>query len=153
MTIVDIAEIEVRQKSQLRDESGRFLEEVREGARESVEELADFIAGQAITNVATKLRTRTGALLSAIKSRAKGYVGEAYVDFAIAPHGAPQEKGARSHDIPNSFGWGHEYGFGKDRNPPALHFHPGNPAVRYMAEAGQGAALVGLMILRKNMPG
>ena len=36
--------------------------------------------------------------------------------------------GAKPHDIPNSFGWGHNVGFGWQRRPAAAFWHPGYQA-------------------------
>lgn len=153
MTVVDIAEVEIRQRVRLRDDSGRFLSEVRQGAAESVEEIADHIAAVAITNVASRLRTRSGELLRSISVEGRGFQADVVAD---AGHAAPQEKGAVSHNIPNSFGRGPDFGFPQHRNNWArggAGFHPGNPAVHFLRDAGEGSAAYGLAILRKNMPG
>lgn len=136
---MNIAELEVSLETRFRDESGRFIEEVREGASESAEELADTIAARAIVNVASRLRVRSGQLLGGIDSRmVSAFVGEAFV--AGVKHAAPQEEGAGPHPIPNAFGWG------------ITVDHPGNPAVHYMRDAGRGMAAIGMAIIRKNMP-
>lgn len=146
-----IGEVEVSLQTQLRDESGRFISAVQEGAHDAAEELAEKIADQAASNVLSRLRQRTGQLVGSIQAvMVSAYVGNA---LATAPHAPPQEFGAGPHDIPNSFGWGADYGFGHNRKPPQATFHPGNPAVHFMADAGEHTAAQSASIVRKHMPG
>jgi hypothetical protein len=154
VSTIKIGEAYISQNVQLRDESGRFLEAVDVGAERSVKELSDWVADNATSLAMQRLKKRTGRFLSQITSIRRGAKLSA-VEIR-APYAEHLEEGTTPHNIPNSFGRGPEYGYGRHRSKPGKgypnFFHPGNPPFRILADASKGAAAQGLAILRKNMP-
>lgn len=129
----------------LRDESGRFLSAVDEGATAAVHEIADAMAGMAIL-FAPKRRGVLAASIEGVQLAAHEAAA-----IATAPHAAPQELGAGPHIIgadgellANKEDDFHTHG-------PVLH--PGNPATHFLARAARAVAPRGVGIVRKHMPG
>jgi hypothetical protein len=147
MSTVHLGNFELTQSVFLREDSGRFLAAVHEGAAAAAWELADTLAGLAIANAPVKTSALVNSIRAYMVSATEG------VAVATAAHAAPQEKGARAHDIPGSFGRGADYGYGSDRKPPQTFWHPGNPATRFMENAGKAVSVLSPMIVRQHMPG
>lgn len=142
-------QIVVSESTFLRDEKGRFLSKLDAGATAAVIEIADTIANMAKIFAPF----RTGALKKSIIARYMG--GHEAFAIATAPHAAHQEFGTGPHPIgeegqrlinrgeglyPGWSGWG-------------VVSHPGNPATRFMTNAGKVVAALSAGIVKKHMPG
>lgn len=134
--------ITVGGKTQVRGDGGRFVSAAHEGAVRAAKALADEIALTAIILAPE----RSGALKGSIKAESHGVVGWATAD---APYAEAQEKGAGPHDIPNSFGWGPDFGIGGRFGGL---FHPGNPATHFLQAAGDIVRSYGASIVARYMP-
>jgi len=137
--------IQVSYQSRYRDESGRFVSECDAAATRSALELAEDVANLAKVYAPR----RTGRLAGSIR----GYLISATVGEAVAeaPYARAQESGASAHSI----GEPGQRLASKEENffarGPVIH--PGNPAVRFMARAGQAVAALSAGTIRKHFPG
>lgn len=141
---MDLGDIAVGGETRLRDQKGRFLAAVAEGAEDAAAALADEIAGHA-TLLAPH---RTGHLASTVEARHQGTVAFA---IATAPHAAPQEHGAGPHDIPWSFGRDYPWGYGENWGRPGA-WHPGNPATNFLSLAGRAVSSYATRLVARYMP-
>jgi hypothetical protein len=135
-----VASNEVR----VRDESGRFIAALHEGAVEAAEAVAEEIAAVAMVTAPGPV---SGTLMASIDARSEGVVAWATAD---APWAEVQELGGVPHDIPNSFGRGHDFGFGSQFD--RAFFHPGNPATHFLEEAGRTVSGYAIGIVAKFLP-
>lgn len=123
--------------ARVRDDAGRFVAEVQQGAIAAARDLAEKLADLIRAKILSKGLVRSGDLLASVGVAAHGVTAEAYDD---SDHAAPLEEGAVAHDIPNSFGWG-----------VTLH-HPGNRAYRFVQEAGDDLIPLSGDIVARHMP-
>lgn len=138
-----IGEIVASNEVRVRDESGRFVSALHEGAIAAAKELAEEIAALAIVTAPGPV---SGTLMGSIEARSEGIIAWATAD---APWAEVQELGGAPHDIPNSFGRGPEFGIGGRFGGM---FHPGNPATHFLEEAGRAVSGYSLSIVAKYMP-
>jgi hypothetical protein len=121
------------------DESGRFLSAAHAGAAAASNELAETLAEFVRAGIAAQTRTRTGRLLASVNAIRLGASESGVV--VEADYGAPLDRGAVAHWIPNAFG----------RGVPV--WHPGNkPPLHFMDEAARAMIAVSGEIVRRNMP-
>lgn len=142
--MASMGSFEVSYRSLLRDESGKFISEVEAGAVRSVTELAN----QTRDLARVFAPRRRGWLASQIESFIFGTYAET---VSSADYAAAQEKGAGPHSIGADGQLLSNRDEGFSARGPVLH--PGNPAVRYLARAGQAVAAHGASVIRANMPG
>jgi hypothetical protein len=128
----------------MRDESGRFIGAVQEGAVRAAEAVAEQVAAVA-RMTAPK---RRGLLALSVEARSEGVRAWATAD---APYAAAQEEGAGPHDIPGSFGRDFPWGFGAAWGRPGA-WHPGNPATHFLLNAGTTVSAYALSIVERYMP-
>lgn len=128
-----------------RSDSGRFLSALDAGAAAAAMALADAIEGFAILYAPGP---KSGRLTASIESVMLGAHEAAAT--ADTPYAASQEKSAKPHDIPNSFGWGPEAGIG---GRFAGKWHPGNPATRFLTRAAETVGPMSASIIKPFMPG
>lgn len=121
-------EVNVSNRVQYQDESGRFMADVNGQAREAVWELTRVMTAMAVNYAPF----RTGELRQSIEGFMTGSLEGTVV--ARAPHAMPQETGSIPHWIgePGQTLSNPEQGFGP---VPAPVFHPGNPPTQYMHRA------------------
>lgn len=128
-----LGRIQIKYDAQLRDESGRFLSEVRAGAVGAANEMADLIAARAMANAPFKTGELKGGF-EIIRQGARAIV------VSRVKHASSQESGARAHAIPG--------GFGREGSVQ----HPGNPALHFLGRAGLAVAAISSSIVKRNMP-
>lgn len=137
-------EIRVTQHVWLRDDSGRFLAAVEQGAHDAAWELADTVAALGIAGAPV----RTGFLVSSIRAYMVGATEG--VAVATAPYADVQEKGGAPHSIgePGQPLFNPEQGFAAIG--PVNH--PGNPATHFLTNAGHAVAAMSAGIVARHMP-
>jgi hypothetical protein len=127
----------VVERARVRDDNGRFLSAVRDGAAAAARDLAEKLADLIRAKILAKGLIRSGDLLASVGVAAHGVTAEAYDD---SDHAAPLEEGAVGHFIPNSFGWG------------VSLWHPGNHPYRFVQEAGEDLIPLSGEIVARHMP-
>lgn len=129
---------QVSQRVYLRDDLGRFLAAVHEGAAAAAWELADTLAAFVIAAIAGDGLIRSGELVGSVKAVMLGATeGAAVTD---SDHAAPLEFGAVPHQIPGAFGI------------PGGVWHPGNRAYKFFETAGQAVTAMSGEIVARHMP-
>jgi hypothetical protein len=137
MADFSLGTFQVTQRVYLRDDLGRFLSAVHEGAHNAAWELADTLATLVIAAIAGELRVRTGELIGSVKAVMVGATeGVAVSD---SDHAAPLEFGAAPHYIP-------------PRVVPPGPMHPGNRAYKFFEAAGKAVTAMSGEIVARNMP-
>ena len=140
----------------MRDDRGRFIAAVEEGAADAAQDMATDLAALIIATAASELRTRTGNYIRSVKPVRLTRTSAAAV--IEAPYARPLEEGSSPHDIPNSFGRGPDFGFGPDQRKNwdkggFPFFHPGNRAYRIGAQAYEAIVAAAPAVIRRRMPG
>lgn len=141
---VGAGNIVVSQQAFVRDESGRFIAELENGAAAAARELTMELASLAQVFAPRRRGILAASIEGVMVSATSG------VATASAGHAAAQEKGAGPHLIgaPGQALGNREEGF--FAKGPVLH--PGNPAVHYLTRAGQAVGALSVGILRKHLP-
>lgn len=138
-----IGDFQVRGRTYLREDgTGRFRTAAHKGALAAQRELAQNLATLVRGQIASMGLHRTGELIASVEP----YIISATEGGAVveADHGAPLEKGAVDHWIPNAFGSGvRVFWKGSGRSKSGYHF--------FRAAAEQLNARADA-IVRKHMP-
>ena len=135
-----IGDFNIRSRTYLRDdESGRFISAVHAGASAAAFDLANTLANLIKGGILMHTKTRTGELHGSVQPYMVG-ASEGQV-IVQASHGAPLDRGAVAHWIPNAFG----------RGVPV--WHPGNkPPMDFVGDAEMALRGMAGDIIRSHMP-
>lgn len=120
-----------------RDESGRFVSRVHDGAVAAARQGGEVLQKMVMSAIIADGLVRTGSLLASVQVDGGGTQVRVH---SGNDHAMPLETGARPHRIPNAFGWG------------ITVWHPGNRPYRFFKTASDAFKGIFPGIVREHMP-